>query len=85
MIPPCETFLGVPVRVRDEIFGNLYLTEKQGGGEFTEEDEAVLLALGSAAGVAIDNARLYEAARRPQRWMQANAEIATTCCPGPTR
>jgi signal transduction histidine kinase len=80
--PPMETFLGVPVRVRDEIFGNLYLTEKQGGGEFTEEDEAVLLALGSAAGVAIDNARLYEAARRQQRWMQANAEVATSLLSG---
>jgi signal transduction histidine kinase len=80
--PPMETFLGVPVRVREEIFGNLYLTEKQGGGEFTEEDEAVLLALGSAAGVAIDNARLYEASRRQQRWMQANAEVATSLLSG---
>jgi signal transduction histidine kinase len=80
--PPMQTFLGVPVRVRDEVYGNLYLTEKKGGGEFTEEDEAVLVALGSAAGVAIDNARLYEAARRQQRWMQANAEIATSLLSG---
>ena len=80
--PPMQSFLGVPVRVRDEVFGNLYLTEKQGGGEFTEDDEAVLVALGSAAGVAIENARLYEAARRQQRWMQANAEVATSLLSG---
>jgi two-component system, NarL family, sensor histidine kinase DevS len=80
--PPMRSFLGVPVRVRNEVFGNLYLTEKQGGGEFTEDDEAVLVALGSAAGVAIENARLYEAARRQQRWMQANAEVATSLLSG---
>jgi GAF domain-containing protein len=67
-------FLGVPVRVRDEVFGNLYLTGKRGGGEFTEDDEAVLVALG-AAGVAVENARLYGAARRQQRWIQASAEV----------
>ena len=80
--PPMKSFLGVPVRVRDEVFGNLYLTEKQGGGAFTEDDEAVLVALGSAAGVAIENARLYDAARRQQQWMQANAEVATTLLSG---
>src|SRR5579864_6656968 len=47
--PPMGSFLGVPVRVRDEVFGNLYLTGKRGGGEFTEDDEAVLVALGAAA------------------------------------
>ncbi|TYB43749.1 GAF domain-containing protein, partial [Nonomuraea sp. PA05] len=55
--PPMGTFLGVPVRVRDEVFGNLYLTEKRGGGEFDEEDEAVVIALATAAGVAVENAR----------------------------
>ena len=80
--PPMRSFLGVPVRVRDEVFGNLYLTEKQGGGAFTEDDEAVLVALGSAAGVAIENARLYDAARQQQQWMQANAEVATTLLSG---
>ena len=69
--PPMHSFLGVPVRVRDEVFGNLYLTNKRDGGEFTEDDEAVLVALGAAAGVAVENARLYEAARRQQRWIQA--------------
>jgi signal transduction histidine kinase len=76
------SFLGVPVRVRDEVFGNLYLTNKRGGGEFTEDDEAVLVALGAAAGVAVENARLYQAARRSQRWMQASAEVTTALLSG---
>lgn len=75
--PPMTTFLGVPIRVRDEIFGNLYLTEKLGGGPFDEEDEAVVLALAAAAGVAIENARLYDTARRRERWMRATAEISS--------
>ncbi|HYB48903.1 MAG TPA: GAF domain-containing protein [Streptosporangiaceae bacterium] len=75
--PPMRSFLGVPVRLRDEVFGNLYLTNKRGGGQFTEDDEAVLVALGAAAGVAIENARLYEAARRQQRWIQASAAVST--------
>jgi signal transduction histidine kinase len=58
--PPMRTFLGVPVRIRDEVFGNLYLTEKRGGGPFTETDERLAVALASAAGVAIENARLHE-------------------------
>src|SRR5215470_16848774 len=73
--PPMKTFLGAPVRVRDEVFGNLYLTEKQGGAEFDEEDEAVLVALGATAGVAIGNARLYEEARRQQLWLRASADV----------
>jgi signal transduction histidine kinase len=80
--PPMRSFLGVPVRVRDEVFGNLYLTNKRGGGEFTEDDEAVLVALGAAAGVAVENARLYEAARRQQRWIQASAEVTTRLLSG---
>jgi signal transduction histidine kinase len=79
--PPMRGFLGVPVRVRDEVFGNLYLTGKR-GGEFTEDDEAVLVALGAAAGVAVENARLYEAARRQQRWIQASAEVTTRLLSG---
>ena len=80
--PPMESFLGVPVRVRDVVFGNLYLTNKRGGGEFTEDDEAVLLALGGAAGVAMENARLYEASRRSQRWIQASAGVTTALLSG---
>jgi signal transduction histidine kinase len=74
--PPMRSFLGVPVRIRDEVYGNLYLTEKQDGGQFDEEDEAVVTALAAAAGVAIENARLYEEARRRQRWLQASAEVS---------
>jgi signal transduction histidine kinase len=80
--PPMRGFLGVPVRVRDEVFGNLYLTDKRGGTEFSEDDEAVLVALGAAAGVAIENARLYDAARRQQRWIQASAEVTTRLLSG---
>ena len=80
--PPMRSFLGVPVRLRDEVFGNLYLTNKRGGGEFTEDDEAVLVALGAAAGVAVENARLYDAARRQQRWIQASAEVTTRLLSG---
>jgi signal transduction histidine kinase len=80
--PPMRSFLGVPVRVRDEVYGNLYLTGKQSDGEFTEDDEAVLIALASAAGVAIDNARLYDVARQQQAWMAANAEVVTSLLSG---
>ncbi|MGI8332949.1 GAF domain-containing protein [Actinomadura scrupuli] len=80
--PAMRRFLGVPIRVRDEHFGNLYLTEKAGGGEFDEEDEAVLAALATAAGVAIENARLYQEACRRERWLQASAEISTTLLSG---
>ncbi|HTZ22931.1 MAG TPA: GAF domain-containing protein [Streptosporangiaceae bacterium] len=73
--PPMKTFLGAPVRIRDEIFGNLYLTEKKDGTEFDDEDEAVLTALGAAAGVAIGNARLYEEARRQQQWLRASSGV----------
>ena len=73
--PPMRSFLGVPVRIRDEVFGNLYLTEKQGGGDFDDEDEALAQALAAAAGVAIENARLYAEARRQQQWLRASAEV----------
>jgi len=73
--PPMRSFLGVPVRIRNEVYGNLYLTEKRDGGQFDEEDEAVVTALAAAAGVAIENARLYEESRRGQRWLQASAEV----------
>lgn len=73
--PVMRSFLGVPVRIRDQVFGNLYLTEKRGAEEFTEEDEETVVALAVAAGVAIDNARLYAAAGHRQRWLEATAEI----------
>jgi signal transduction histidine kinase len=79
--PPMRTFLGVPVRVREEVFGNLYLTEKR-GGEFTADDEVVVQALAAAAGVAIENARLFEETRRRQRWLEASAAVTTALLSG---
>ncbi|MEO3764052.1 GAF domain-containing protein [Streptomyces sp. B8F3] len=80
--PPMHSFLGVPIRVRDEVFGNLYLTDKRGGEEFDAEDETVLAALAAAAGVAIENARLYEESRRRQRWLAASAEVTAALLSG---
>jgi signal transduction histidine kinase len=82
--PPMHTFLGVPIRVRDEVFGNLYLTEKRGGGDFDGEDETVLRTLAVAAGVAIENARLYAAATDRQRWLEANGGIVRDLLSGAT-
>lgn len=83
--PPMRTFLGVPIRVRDEVFGNLYLTDKRSGLEFDTEDESVISTLSVAAGVAIDNARLYEGSQRQQRWLRANAEITGNLLSGSPR
>ncbi len=73
--PPMRTFLGVPIRVRDKVYGNLYLTEKRGGALFDADDETLLTTLAAAAGVAIDNARLYDEAQRRQRRMEVSAEL----------
>ncbi|MGH8869877.1 MAG: GAF domain-containing protein [Actinomycetes bacterium] len=73
--PPMTSFLGVPVRVRGEVFGNLYLTEKRNGSDFTDEDVDLVVALAAAAGVAIENARLYEDAQRRQLWLQASVDV----------
>jgi len=73
--PPMRSFLGVPVRIRDRVFGNLYLTEKRGGEDFSERDEQVVVALAAAAGVAIENARLYEEAEQRQAWLSATASV----------
>ena len=80
--PPMRSFLGTPIRIRGEVYGNLYLTEKKGSGQFDAEDEAVLIALAAAAGVAIDNARLYEEARRQQRWLSATTEVTSRLLSG---
>jgi signal transduction histidine kinase len=80
--PPMRTFLGVPIRVRDVVFGNLYLTEKRGGGSFDDGDEAIVLALAAAAGVAIQNARLYTETRQRERWLEASSEVSTALLSG---
>ena len=72
--PPMTSFLGVPVRVRNEVYGNLYLTN-QNSGEFSEEDEQLVTALAATAGIAIENARLFAEIRRRQAWAAASAEI----------
>ena len=80
--PSMGTFLGVPVRVRGEVFGNLYLTEKRNGLSFTAEDERTVMALAAAAAVAIENARLYERTRTRERWQLAVADIANSVLGG---
>jgi signal transduction histidine kinase len=80
--PPMRSFLGVPVRIRDEVFGNLYLTEKRSGEDFDDEDESVVVALAAAAGVAIENAKLYEDTHRRERWLRASSEVTTALLSG---
>lgn len=75
--PPMRTFLGVPVRIRDDVYGNLYLTDKADGQPFSEDDEVLVEALAAAAGIAIDNARLYEQSRTRQSWIEATRDIGT--------
>jgi signal transduction histidine kinase len=75
--PEMHSFLGVPVLVRGTVFGNLYMTEKA-HGDFTEEDEAILTALAGAAGIAIDNARLYEDGELRRRWLTAISDVRAT-------
>lgn len=76
--PPMRSFIGVPIRVRDAVFGNLYLTERRDGQEFSEEDEQLATALAATAGVAIENARLYEESERRRRWLAASTEVTRT-------
>lgn len=73
--PPIETFLGVPIQVPGAVFGNLYLAESRGGA-FTAEDEELVLGLAATAGIAIENARLYEESRQRQEWLRARAEVS---------
>jgi signal transduction histidine kinase len=73
--PPMTGFLGVPVRIGDEVFGNLYLTERSRGGEFTADDEQLAIALAAAAGAAIANARQFAESEQRRRWLDASAEL----------
>jgi GAF domain-containing protein len=80
--PPMKTFLGVPVRGRGAVVGRLYLTDKNNGLSFTAEDEDLVMSLAAAAGVAIDNSRLYEDARGRQRWLEASADVTAVLLAG---
>ena len=80
--PPMGSFLGVPVRVRGQVFGNLYLTDKRGGASFTSEDERAVMALAAAAAVAIENARLFERTRTREKWQTAVADVANAVLGG---
>ncbi|MGH3991832.1 MAG: GAF domain-containing protein, partial [Pseudonocardiaceae bacterium] len=82
--PEMNTFLGVPILIRGEAWGNLYLTEKQGADEFTADDEVVVQALAAAAGIAVQNAHLFEEGRRRQRRLEASSEITTELLTGST-
>ena len=80
--PQMSSFLGVPVRVRGEVFGNLYLTQKRSGGSFSAQDEQTVVALAAAAAVAIENARLYEMGRKREQWLQGVADISNAVLQG---
>ena len=80
--PQMDGFLGVPIRVRDEVFGNLYLVDRVSGGPFTSDDEELITALAATAGIAIENARAYDDSRRRQRWSAALAEVTSALLSG---
>jgi signal transduction histidine kinase len=80
--PPMRTFLGVPVLIRDVVFGNLYLSEKKSGKAFDDADENLLTALATAAGIAIENARLYQQTQLSDRSRQASSEIVSALLSG---
>lgn len=80
--PPMKTFLGVPVRIRDEVFGNLYFCEKRDGQPFNADDEVLVEALAAAAGIAIANSRLYEESQMRQSWIEATRDISTELLAG---
>jgi signal transduction histidine kinase len=75
--PPMKGFLGVPVLLRGTAYGNLYLTDKQGGGDFTEEDQELVELLAGQAAVSIENARLYESAMRWSRQLESLMEVSS--------
>ena len=79
--PAMTTFLGAPIRFGNRVFGNLYLTERAGGGPFTDDDTELVVAFAAAAGVIIENARLYERLSRRRRWLEAAAEVSRIFSP----
>ncbi|GAA1974683.1 two-component system sensor histidine kinase [Nocardioides panacihumi] len=81
--PEMQAFIGVPIRAREEVFGNLYLTRRE-GKEFTDDDEAVVMSLAGTAGIAIENARLFEDGRRRQEWLATSTEVTRRLLAEPT-
>jgi signal transduction histidine kinase len=79
--PPMDSFLGVPVRIRGTVFGNLYLTEKKDGADFSARDETLVVALASAAGYVIENARAFTQSERRRLWLEASARIVEALQP----
>src|SRR6478735_6031905 len=80
--PPMRGFLGVPIRVQGEIFGNLYVTDKHAGEPFDDHDLAMVRVLATEAGIAIGNARLYEAAQQRERWIDGSVAVTTALLSG---
>ncbi|MCC2313004.1 GAF domain-containing protein [Cellulomonas xiejunii] len=80
--PPMGSFLGASVKVGEHVYGQLYLSEKQGGGTFTTRDEHMVLALAAAAGVAVANAQLYAESERREHWLRAGQDITTMLLEG---
>jgi signal transduction histidine kinase len=80
--PPMTSFLGIPIRVRGKVFGNLYLTGKKGSHTFTEKDQQSVSIFATAAGIAIENSRLYELATLREKWQRAVSEISATVLSG---
>ncbi|MFC8348826.1 GAF domain-containing sensor histidine kinase [Streptomyces sp. NPDC057280] len=80
--PPMRGFLGLPIRVQGEIFGNLYLTEKHGGQPFNDYDLTMVRVLATEAGIAIGNARLYEAAQQREHWIDGSVAVTTALLSG---
>ena len=80
--PPMHSFLGAPIRVRDEVFGNIYLTEKAGGGASTRTTRPCSSHSRRRPGVAVENARLYDEAQRQQRWLRATGEVTSRLLSG---
>ncbi|MFV0134904.1 GAF domain-containing sensor histidine kinase [Streptomyces sp. HMX87] len=80
--PPMRGFLGVPIRVHGEVFGNLYLADKHGGEPFDDYDLAMVRVLATEAGIAIGNARLYEAAQQRERWIDGSVAVTTALLSG---
>jgi GAF domain-containing protein len=80
--PPMRSFLGVPIRIGDRVFGNLYLTEKQGASEFTGDDEHLVQALAAAAAAAVENATLLAESRRRHTWQTSMIDVSTQLLAG---